>query len=71
MFEITEKAELLMSALGYDAQEWGWVVDDFQELQFELEANGVPTWDSFESYLQGKLNWKQSLRSDIAERIAA
>lgn len=71
MFDISEKAERLMTAIGYDEQEWGWVVEDFLEIQFELEANGIPTYASFEDFLSGKLNWIQSLRSDVSQRIAA
>jgi hypothetical protein len=72
MFDISREAENLMVALGYDPQGWGYVVDDFQEINFELEANGVPTYGSLEEFLRRKLEWKQSLRTDVVvERIAA
>ncbi len=72
MFNISREAENLMIALGYDAQGWGYVAEDFLEINFELEANGVPSYQSFEDFLRRKLEWKQSLKSDIIDqRIAA
>jgi len=71
-FEISTEAETLLSTLGYEWDGWGYIAQDFLEINFELEANGVPTYHSFEEFLRRKLEWKQSLKSDMVdERITA
>jgi len=71
MFDISKEAENLMIALGYDEQGFGYVASDYLEVNFELEANGIQ-FGSFEDFLRRKLEWKNSLKSDVVvERIAA
>jgi len=72
-FEISNEAETLLTTLGYEWNGWGYIAQDFLEINGELEANGVPSYQSFEEFLRRKLEWKQSLKSDVVidQRIAA
>jgi hypothetical protein len=66
-FEISTEAETLLTTLGYEWNGWGYIAEDFLEVNFELEANGIPQYQSFEEFLRRKLEWKQSLKSDMID----
>lgn len=59
MIDITKKEEVLLERLGIPWNAFQYELQDFTELNFELEANGVPTYASFEEYLEGRLEYKQ------------
>ena len=63
MIDISPRAEQLLEKLGVQWNGWQYEVQDFIELNFELRANGVPTYVSFEEYLESRIAYK--------ERIAA
>jgi hypothetical protein len=63
MINISPNAEQLLGKLGVTWNGWQYEVEDFIELNLELEANGVPTYNSFEEYLESRIAYK--------ERIAA
>ena len=63
MINISPKAEQLLEKLGVTWNGWQYEVEDFIELNFELEANGVPTYNSLREYLESRIAYK--------ERIAA
>lgn len=64
-FEISTEAETLLTTLGYEWNGWGYIAEDFLETNLELEANGIPCYKSFEEFLRCKLDWKQTLKSDM------
>jgi hypothetical protein len=66
-FQISEEAETLLETLGYEWNGWGYIAQDFLEINGELEANGVPSYKTFEEFLRRKLEWKQSLKSDMID----
>ena len=71
-FQISYEAETLLDTLGYEWNGWGYIAEDFLETNLELEANGIPCYKSFEEFLRRKLDWKQSLKSDmIDEKVVA
>lgn len=61
VIDITKREEELLELLGVPWNGWEYERQDFAELNFELSANGVPTYKSFEEYLEGRLEYKQRI----------
>jgi hypothetical protein len=61
VIDITRREEELLELLGVPWNGWQYEQQNFAEINFELEANGVPTYKSFEEYLEGRLNYKQRI----------
>ena len=61
MIDISPRAEQLLEKLGVQWNGWQYEVQDFIELNFELRANGVTTYVSFEEYLEGRLEYKKRI----------
>lgn len=61
VIDISSRAEELLEKLGIPWNGWEYERQDFAELNFELQANGVPTYPSFEAYLEGRLEYKQRM----------
>lgn len=61
VIDITSREEELLELLGVPWNGWEYERQDFAELNFELSANGVPTYKSFEEYLEGRLEYKQRI----------
>lgn len=61
MIVISKRAEELLGQLNVPWNGWQYEQQDFEELNFELKANGVPTYSSFEEYLEGRLAYKKKV----------
>ena len=61
VIDITKREEELLELLGVTWNGWQYEHQDFLELNFELRANGVPTYASFEEYLEGRLEYKKRI----------
>jgi hypothetical protein len=61
VIDITQREEELLELLGISWNGWQYEQQNFAEINFELEANGVPTYKSFEEYLEGRLKYKQRI----------
>jgi hypothetical protein len=61
VIDITQREEELLELLGVPWNGWQYEQQNFAEINFELEANGVPTYKSFEEYLEGRLKYKQRI----------
>ena len=59
--EIISREEELLELLGIPWNGWGYELEEFAQINLELEANGVPTYKSFEEYLEGRLKYKQRI----------
>ena len=55
VIDITRREEELLELLGVSWNGWQYEQQNFAEINFELEANGVPTYKSFEEYHEGRL----------------
>lgn len=62
VIDITENEEKLLQQLGVPWDGWQYEHQDFLELNFELRASGVPTYDSFEQYLIGRVEYRNKLK---------
>jgi len=51
----------LLELLGIPWNGWGYELEEFAQINFELEANGVPTYKSFEEYLESRVKYKQRM----------
>jgi hypothetical protein len=58
---IVTREEELLELLGIPWNGWGYEHQEFVQINFELEANGVPTYKSFEEYLEGRLEYKKRI----------
>jgi hypothetical protein len=58
---IVTREEELLELLGIPWNGWGYELEEFAQINFELEANGVPTYKSFEEYLEGRLEYKKRI----------
>jgi hypothetical protein len=58
---IVSREEELLGLLGIPWNGWGYELEEFAQINFELEANGVPTYKSFEEYLEGRLEYKKRI----------
>jgi len=61
VIDITQREEELLELLGVSWNGWQYEQQNFVEINSELEANGVPTYKSFEEYLEGRLKYKQRI----------
>lgn len=61
VIDITKREEELLELLGIAWNGWQYEHQDFLEINFELSANGVPTYASFEEYLEGRLAYKRKV----------
>jgi len=61
VIDITKREEELLKLLGVSWNGWQYEHQDFLEINFELSANGVPTYKSFEEYLEGRLEYKKRI----------
>ena len=61
VIDITQREEELLELLDISWNGWQYEQQNFAEINFELEANGVPTYKSFEEYLEGRLKYKQRI----------
>jgi hypothetical protein len=59
--DVISREEELLELLGIPWNGWGYELEEFAQINFELEANGVPTYKSFEEYLEGRLEYKQRI----------
>jgi hypothetical protein len=59
--DVISREEELLELLGIPWNGWGYELEEFAQINFELEANGVPTYKSFEEYLEGRLKFKQRM----------
>jgi hypothetical protein len=61
VIDITQREEELLKLLGVSWNGWQYEHQDFLEINLELSANGVPTYKSFEEYLEGRLEYKKRI----------
>jgi hypothetical protein len=61
VIDITKNEEELLEQLGIPMSGWQYEHQDFLELNFELKANGVPCYASFEQYLNGRVEYRNKL----------
>jgi len=61
VIDITQREEELLKLLGVSWNGWQYEHQDFLEINAELAANGVPTYKSFEEYLEGRLEYKKRI----------
>jgi len=61
VIDITQREEELLELLDISWNGWQYEQQNFAEINFELEANGVPTYKSFEEYLEGRLEYKKRI----------
>lgn len=59
--DVISREEELLELLGIPWNGWGYEHQDFLEINAELAANGVPTYKSFEEYLEGRLEYKKRI----------
>jgi hypothetical protein len=59
--DVISREEELLELLGIPWNGWGYELEEFAQINFELEANGVPTYNSFEEYLEGRLEYKKRI----------
>ena len=61
VIDITAAEEHLLKQMGIPWNGWQYEHEAFLETNFELEANGVPAYASFEEYLEGRLAYKRKV----------
>ena len=61
VIDITQREEELLELLGVPWNGWQYEQQNFDEINSELEANGVPIYKSFEEYLEGRLEYKKRI----------
>jgi hypothetical protein len=61
ILEISRSEETLLKELGVAWNGWQYEHAEFLEINFELEANGIPTYSSFEEYLEGRVAYKRKV----------
>jgi len=61
ILEISRNEETLLKELGVAWNGWQYELESFLEINFELEANGIPTYSSFEEYLEGRVAYKRKV----------
>ena len=59
MIDISSRAEQLLTSMGVPWNGWQYEVEDFIEMNGELEANGVPIFASFEDYLEARADYRR------------
>lgn len=61
VIDISARAEELLEQLGVPWNGYEYERQEFAEINFELKANGVPTYTSFEEYLEGRLEYRRKV----------
>jgi hypothetical protein len=61
ILEINESEERLLEQLGVPWNGWQYERADFDEINSELEANGVPVYASFTEYLEARVEYKRKI----------
>ena len=58
---ISAAEERLLEQMGVPWNGWQYEFAAFLETNFELKANGVPAYASFEEYLEGRVAYKRKI----------
>lgn len=58
---INERDESLLKELGVPWNGWQYERADFDEINSELQANGVPVYASFTEYLEARVEYKRKI----------
>ena len=61
IIDISASEENLLKQMGVPWNGWQYEHEAFLETNFELEANGVPAYASFEEYLEGRVAYKRKI----------
>jgi len=61
VIDISARAEELLELLGVPWNGYEYERQNFAEINFELKANGVPAYTSFEEYLEARLNYRRKV----------
>ena len=58
---IDECEERLLEQLGVPWNGWQYERAEFDEMNLELEANGIPVYASFTEYLEARVEYKRKI----------
>lgn len=58
---IDTREEALLEELGIPWNGWQYELADFEEINMELEANGVSVYGSFVEYLEARVEYKRKI----------
>lgn len=58
---INEREERLLEELGVPWNGWQYELAEFEEMNAELEDNGVPVYGSFVEYLEARVEYKRKI----------
>jgi hypothetical protein len=61
ILEIGESDERLLEQLGVPWNGWQYERAEFDEMNSELEANGIPVYASFTEYLEARVEYKRKI----------
>ena len=61
VIDISAAEERLLEQIGVAWNGWQYEHEAFLEINLELKANGVPTYASFEEYLEGRVAYKRKV----------
>lgn len=61
ILEINESEERLLTQLGVPWNGWQYERAEFDEMNSELEANGIPVYASFTEYLEARVEYKRKI----------
>jgi len=61
ILEINESEEHLLEQLGVPWNGWQYERADFDEMNSELEANGIPVYATFTEYLEDRVEYKRKI----------
>jgi hypothetical protein len=61
VIDITQREEELLKLLGVPWNGWQYEQQNFDEINSELQANGVPTYKSFEEFLEARVAYRRKV----------
>jgi hypothetical protein len=61
VIDISCREEQLLKELGVPWNGWEYERQEFAELNYELESNGIPQHNTFEDYLSARIHYKRKM----------
>ena len=61
ILEINKSEERLLEQLGVPWNGWQYERADFDEMNSELEENGIPVYATFTEYLEARVEYKRKI----------
>lgn len=61
VIDITQREEELLELLGVPWNGWQYELENFVEINSELQANGVPVYKSFEEFLEARVAYRRKV----------